>query len=113
MLTYWPGRKPMSALAVTFSSMAVGDSRQTSVTVPVTAWLADLLHRDEAAGISTTQSVDGTIWQVSTMPCAASSSDRASSIYSSPISNSPWWQEPLQVPQTPSEQSIGRLIWAR
>src|SRR5690606_27022990 len=111
---YWPGRKAISAPSSrsTTSSMLSSESCSTAATVPSTL-PTSVLHRLEATGTWMTQSEEGTIWQVSTMPSAASSSESASSMYSSPMSNSPCSQCPLQVPQTPSEQSIGRLTFWR
>jgi hypothetical protein len=76
--TYWPGRKGIATGSVTRSRKLVSDSASTPATVAATL-CASVLQASDEAGTAMTQSDFGIIWQVSTMPAAASSSVIASS----------------------------------
>jgi len=71
-----------------------------------------VLQTSDDAGMRTTQSLFGYIWQVSTWPDSNSAWLMASSMYS-PILKLPDSQEDLQAPQAPSRQSMGTFIFWR
>ncbi len=80
MLTYWPGRNT-GAVASTSSSSTTAASLCGSTFDTVAAnLLCSVLHAVEDAGTAITQSLCGTIWQVSTRPLSFSSSLSASSM---------------------------------
>ena len=68
MFTYWPGRNT-GAAAPTSSSSTTAASLCCSTFVTVAAKLLwPVLHATDDVGTAITQSLCGTIWQVSTRP---------------------------------------------
>src|SRR5262245_27047790 len=107
--TYWPGRNASGWSECRENVTVVGESRPIFFRRPPNV-LTSALHAADDAGTLITQSDCGFIWQVSTKPWDASSSVSASSMYS-PIWYLPLSQWHLQVPQAPSRQSSGMLIF--